>query len=60
MGKGVRDQPGRHESSDEYVEDDQCSKTRPHEDHYWSGRTGRSTNLIEEDTYHCHGIDHAA
>lgn len=56
----MRNKPGRHESTDEYVEDKECPKTRPHADHYWSRRTGRSTNLVEDDTCHCHGDLRAA
>lgn len=51
----MKKQPWRYESADEYVVDKPCPKTRQHKDHYWSGRTGRSTNLIEDDTFHCHG-----
>lgn len=51
----MKKQPWRYESADEEVEDRECQKTRPHADHYWSRRTGRPTNLIEDDTLHCHG-----
>lgn len=50
-------EPGRHVPDDEYIDTEQCTKTSPHQDHYWSTEDHEHEGVGWVCHKYCEGID---